>query len=211
MRPAYNGRLPTEMATQVDDRTKTRLGIAGVVVGSAIFMAGVFIAHFTGLAAADDLGREIYPAIPRGWQWVLLGQLIALAGSQVLLAGIVLGWLWDRPMTWALANVGAMVFTVEMIIVFGIVPNEWLGLTQGTFEWTSQREAFTIPEWAVLNNQVSVSFGAIKDAVSGGYSATMLGVVLVAMYQLQEWKKKGRTAKPQPVSTYGRPIVKGDQ
>lgn len=196
----------------MDDRTKRRLGIAGVVVGSAILMAGVLVAHFTGLAAEDNLGREIYPAIPRGWGWVLLGQLTALAGSQVLMAGIVLGWLWERPMTWARATVGAMVFTVEMIVLFGIVPNEWLGLTQGTFEWTSQRVAITIPRWLVLNNEVAISFGAIKDAVSGGYAATVLGAVLVAVYKYQEFQKKGgRTARPQPVSTYGRPIVKGGQ
>ncbi len=198
-------------ATQVDDRTKRMLGIAGVVVGSAILMAGVLVAHFTGLAPEDDLGREIYPAIPRGWQWLLLGQLTALAGSQVLLAGVVVGWLWDKPMTWARATVGAMVFTTEMIVLFGIVPNEWLGLTQGTFEWTSQRVAFTIPKWLMLNNEVAISYGAIKDAVSGGYNAGMLGLVLVAMYQYQEWKRKGRAARPQPVSTYGRPIVKGER
>ncbi len=196
----------------MDDRTKRRLGITAVVVGSAIFMAGVFVAHFTGLGETDDLGREIYPAIPRGWQWVLLGQLTALAGSQIVLAGIVVGWLWEKPMTWARATIGAIVFTTEMIVLFGIVPNEWLGLTQGTFEWTSQRVALTIPPWLVLNNEVEISYGAIKDAVSGGYSATMLGAVIVGMYKYQEWQKKGgAAARPQPVSTYGRPIVKGGQ
>ncbi len=180
-----------------------------MVVGSAILMVGVFIAHFTGLSETDNLGREIYPAIPRGWQFVLVGQLTALAGSQILMVAIVLGWLWDQEMTWARANIGALLFTTEMIIVFGIVPNEWLGLTQGTFEWTSQRVAFEIPSWLMLNNEVAVSYGAIKDAVSGGYSATMLGVLLVGVYQYQEWKKKAKTPKPQPVSTYGRPVVKG--
>ena len=63
----------------------------------------------------------------------------------------------------------------------------------------------------MLNNEVAVSFGAIKDAVSGGYSAGMLGLVAVVVYQWQERTKKARTdTKPQPVSTYGRHVVKGD-
>ncbi len=201
---------PRRIATQVDDRTKRRLGIAGLVVGTAVLAVGVVIAHFTGLPPLDNLEREIYPSIPRGWGWVLIGQLIAFGGSQIMIAGIVVGWLWEKQMTWARANIGALVITLQMILYFGMIPNEWLGLTQGPLEWTSQRVAFEIPSWLVLNNEVAVSYGAIKDAVSGGYSATMLGAVLVGMYKYQEWKKAGPQAKPQPVSTYGRPLVKAN-
>ncbi len=63
----------------------------------------------------------------------------------------------------------------------------------------------------MLNNEVSVSFGAIKDAVSGGYSAGALGAVLVGAYKYQEWTKKRGAPKPQKVSTYGRPLVKGER
>ena len=195
----------------VDEGTRTRLGITAIIAGTVLFTAGIFAAHFTGLPAENNLGVEIYPDIPRGWQVVIGSQLVALVGSQIAMAGIAFGYLWLRPMTWARATVGAMLVTLEMLILFGIVPNEWLNLTQGTFEWTSQKIAFEIPSWLMLNNEVAVSFGAIKDAVSGGYSAGVLGLIIVAVYQYQERMKRfGSETKPQPVSTYGRPVVKGD-
>ena len=138
-----------------------------------------------------------------------LGQSIAFLGSQLLMGGIVLGFIWKRHLTWALATLAAMIFTIEMLLLFGVVPNQWLALTQGNFEWTSQKIWFTLPEWLVLNNDVSISFGVVKDAVSGGYSAVLLGVIAVTIYQLQERAKKADVPKPDPVSPYGRPLVKG--
>jgi len=196
----------------VDQRRKQLIGIAGLVVGFGMLVAGMLWAHFTGLDAENAFGEEIYPFFPRGWVWETLGQLTAVAGSQVMIAAVVFAWVWGRQMTWALAAVSAGLFTLEMIILFGIVPNEWLALTQGELEWTSQNVAVTIPEWLVLGNQVDVSYGAIKDAVVAGYATTMLGVVLVTVYQLQERAKRQKTAPPrQLVSSYGRPIVKGDR
>ena len=54
-------------------------------------------------------------------------------------------------------------------------------------------------------------YGVIKDAISGGYSAVLLGAVVVTAYQLQERAKRQKTpSKPEPqLSTYGRPLVKG--
>ena len=210
----------------MSEQMRKRLGITGVVAGLGLLLAGSLLAHFTGLPATNDVGQEIYPHIPRcAWFepvltdaacWVIPTsmQLLAVIGSQVLFAGILIGWIIGKPLTWARATVAALIFTVEMLIIFGIVPNEWLALTQGTFEWTSQRIAFTIPRWLVLNNDVAISYGAIKDIVAGGYSATMLGIVAVTAYQLQERAKKAqqRAAKPEKkVSTFGRPLVKGER
>ena len=105
--------------------------------------------------------------------------------------------------------VAALIFTIEMLILFGVVPNQWLALTQGNFEWTSQKVWFTLPKWLVLNNDVSISFGVVKDAVAGGYSATLLGVIAVTIYKLQEMAKTADQPKPQVISPYGRPVVKG--
>lgn len=202
----------------MSEQLRKRLGVAGIVTGMVLLVFGVFAAHFTGLPETDSLGRELYPNIPRCLAfegdacWVIPTsmQLLALVGSQLLFAGIVVGWILGRPLTWARATAAALLFTVEMLILFGIVPNQWLALTQGTWEWTSQKIAFTIPRWLVLNNDVSISYGAIKDIVSGGYSALMLGIVAVTIYQLQERPKRVATqAKTEKVSPFGRPLVKG--
>ena len=137
-----------------------------MIGGAVIFVVGFMAAHFVGLPGVNTVGQEIYPHVPRGWPWEIGAKLVALVGSQILLAGIVAVWIWDLPMTWARASVGAAIFTLETIVFMAIIPNEWLGLTQGEFAWTSQKVAFTLPSWLVLNNEVSVSYGAIKDIVS---------------------------------------------
>ena len=202
------------------ERQRQRLGIAGVVVGLLLLGVGIAGAHFSALPETNSLGQEIYPHVPRcAWFegdaatcWVIptSGQIVALLGSQVLFAGILVGWILNRPLTWSRASLAALLTTVEMLILFGVVPNQWLGLTQGTFEWTSQKVAFTLPRWLMLNNEVSISYGVIKDVVSGGYSALMLGIVAVTAYQLQERAKRADKPKPQKLSAYGRPIVRGE-
>lgn len=210
---------PEQEPSLVTDRKWQRIGVVGVVVGSILLVAGVLFAHLTNLPVADSVGREIYPAIPRCaffendpnacWVLPVTGQLAALLGSQVLLAAIVLGWIFDRPLTWARATVAAFLFTLEAMILFGIVPNQMLNVAQGTLQWTSQKVAFTIPRWLVLNNTVHISYGVLKDLIVAGYTTTMLVAILIGAYQIQEWSKRRGQPRPTTTSVYGRPVVRG--
>ncbi len=217
---AYNGAALVEEPHRVTDAQRRRIGVVGLAVGALMFFAGVFAAHFFGLPETNSVGQEIYPNIPRCFWfetarpcWVLptTAQTVALIGSQIAMAAIVFGWIWKRPLTWALATVGAFLFTLELIVLLGIVPNQWLALAQGTLDWTEQRTLFTVPSWLVLNNEVKISYGAIKDVVVAGYSTVVLIVVAVGAYQLQERARRGEQPKPAVVSPYGRPVVKGDR
>ncbi len=193
----------------MDERKRRNLGIAAVAVGLVVLTVGVLWAHFTGLPEVDGLGQEIYPAIPRHWTLVLIGQITALAGGQLAIIGVVLAYLYDRPLTWARASVGAALFTLQMMILFGIIPNEWLTLTQSELEWTPQRVAFTIPPWLVLNNDIQISYSAIKDIVSGTYSAIVLVGTAGIMIRWQERQKQLQSGPPPvEISEYGRPLVK---
>lgn len=202
----------SEAADMTDNRELGRyrmIGIAAIVAGGIVAIAGSLFAHFTGLSELNDVGAEIYPAIPRGWQWVLIGQVISLGGGLVLIAGVALAFLYRREMTWARASLGAALFTALMMIFYGIVPNEWLTLTQSVWEWTPQKIAITLPKWLMLNNEVSISYAAVKDAVSGIYHLVITGAVAVSMYQWQVRAGKRVTAPtPEPVSPYGRPLTK---
>lgn len=199
------------MAEQKELRRNTLIGTAAIALGSVAALAGALAAHFTGLDEVDGLGREIYPSIPRGWVYETIGQTISLTGVLILLGGITLAFLYQREMTWARASIGAVVFVSVMMILFGIIPNEWLTLTQSTLEWTPQKIAITIPPALVLNNDVAISFAAIKDIVSGTYAVVVLGAVIVAMYQWQEYEKKRQSGPPPtPISDYGRPLTKVD-
>jgi hypothetical protein len=195
----------------VKERTRVGLGAGAVAAGIGLVAIGVLVAHFTGLPETDSVGRELYPSIPRHWSLVALGQLTGLAGSQLIVGGIVFAFLYGRTLTWARAAVGAALFALEAMLFFAIVPHQMLVLFQGEFAWTPQKIAFTIPRWLVLNNDVSISYALIKDLIVAGYATTMLGVVAVGMYQWQERQKKKAGPAPQRTSGYGRPLVKGDR
>lgn len=199
------------MAEERDLRRNTLIGAGAIVIGGVTAIVGALVAHFIGLPELDGLQREIYPAIPRGWVFETIGQLISLTGVFIVLAGITLAFLYQREMTWARSSIGASVFVSLMMILFGIIPNEWLTLTQSTLEWTPQNIAFTVPPALVLNNEVAISYAAVKDIVSGTYVVIMLGAVVVTMYQWQEYQKRQAAGPaPTPISEYGRPLTKVD-
>lgn len=209
------------------DAQRQRIGVIGLVVGTVLFFVGVFAAHFTALPVFNAVGQELYPSIPRClpfepfqsgplsstgcWMIPTFAQLVAFIGSQIALGAIVFGWIWKRELTWALATVAAFIFTIEMLILLGIVPNEFLALAQGTLDWNTQRVMITIPRWLVLNNDVALSYGAAKDIIAAGYSTTVVIGIAVAAYRFQERAKRGDVPKPTVVSNYGRPVVKGER
>ena len=199
----------TRQETALDERKYFIFGLAATALGLLTAVAGFMFAHFTGLDEFDNIGREIYPSIPRGWMWETAGQLVSVSGFMLVLAGLTLAFLYDRPLTWARASLGAMLFTALMLIIFGIIPNQWLTLAQGEFEWTSAKIAVTLPPWLVLNNEVAISYEVIKDAALQGYVVNLLVVVIVVMYKWQERAKRLASGPPpKPVSVYGRPVTK---
>lgn len=202
--PAHTGQ-----ETALDQRKYFIFGLAATVVGAITSVAGFMFAHFTGLDEVDNIGREIYPSIPRGWAWELAGQMVSVGGVLLAMAGLTLAFLYRRPMTWARASLGAMLFTSLMMILFGVIPNQWLNLAQGPWEWTSARILLEVPRWLVLNNEVNISYEVIKDGVLQGYILTVTGAIVVGMYQWQEREKKRAAGPPpRPVSVYGRPVTK---
>lgn len=204
--------------SRLDQKQRTRLGAAALLLGIGMLAVGVIVAHYALFPETELVDGVEVPVqvdylgwIPRGWQWVTLGQIIGFVGSQLMVVGALFLWLVGRKLTWARATFAAFIAWVELVLYFGVVPSEWLNLTQGPLEFTSQRIAFTIPKWLVLGNHVDVSLAAIKDAVSGVYNTVMLGVAIVFAYKLQDWgKARPERAAKERRSAYGRPLVKGD-
>jgi hypothetical protein len=189
-------------------RTYFLAGTGAIVVGIILTTIGVLAAHYAAIDELDQFGREAWTWVPRGWQFELVGQLVALTGVLIAMGGTALAFLFERTLTWARASLGAALFVGLMLIIFAIIPNEWLTLTQAVWEWTPQKTFITIPSWLVLNNEVSISMAALKDIVSGTYAVVALGAVAVGMYQWQERSKKLAAAPKQEVSQYGRPMTK---
>jgi hypothetical protein len=192
------------------EQRRKLIGIGGIAIGSVLVVAGLLVAHFTNLPTEDAMGNEVLPDIPRGWVLYTLGQLTAVAGSQIIVIAAAFAWVWDRPLTWVRAAFASLLGWFQLVLYFGIIPSEMLNLAQGPLEWTS-RTAFTIPPWLVLNNEVSISWLTIKDALVAGYYTNAFIVLIVGVYMAQVWIKKRADAAPVvELSRYGRPLRKGN-
>jgi hypothetical protein len=190
----------------VTDRRHLITGIALVVIGLVVSIGGSYLVHMTEAPDVDKLGRALYPNIPRGWVVVLIVQLIALSGVLIAMAGITIGFIWNRPLTWARAMLGALLFTGLMFVLFAVIPNQFLTLTQSTLEWTPQKVFITVPAAVVMNNHVAISYSALKDMIAAGYVTTLIIAIPVLMWWWQGREDRASQPKPTPVSNYGRPM-----
>jgi hypothetical protein len=190
----------------VTERRQLWAGIGLVLLGTVIAIVGGFLVHATEAPEVNEFGQRIYVGFPRGWFPAAIAQGISISGVLLAMAGIALAFLYRKKLTWARAMIGAFLFTGLMFIIFAIIPNQMLTLFQSTFEWTPQKIAVTVPGVLVLNNDVSVSFAALKDMIVAGYVTTALILIPVVMYQWQGRSKKADEPKPEPVSKYGRPM-----
>jgi hypothetical protein len=144
--------------------------------------------------------------------WVLIGQLVSLGGVLLMLGGAALGFLYDKTMTWARASIGAFLFTSLMMILYGVIPNEWLTYAQSVWEWTDQKVWIRVPSGLIGGNELNISANAFKDIVSGTYVLVItvaIGAAMIA-YQRRDEIRANREKKAlvEDVSVYGRPLRK---
>jgi hypothetical protein len=192
--------------TDVNGRRNIIVGGGLIVLGIIIMLAASVVVHMALAPLVDEFGQDVFPGAPRGWQIVLVAQIVAISGVLISMAGATFGFIWQRPLTWARAMLGSLLFAGLMFILFAIIPNEFLTLTQATLEWTPTKILVTIPPVLVLNNEIEISYAVVKDMISAGYVTTLLILIPVIMYKWQENAKKAPTEKPAPVSDYGRPL-----
>lgn len=199
----------------MSDRLKLLIGLAAVVVGLVTTVGAAFLVHAAESEPFNELGQEVYSWMPRdvgAGNWILatLFQSISVGGVLLAIGGLTLAFLYGRPMTWARAALGAFLFVSFLFVIFGIIPNQFLTLTQSTLEWTPQRIFWTIPPALVLGNDVAISYAALKDIVLQGFVGTMLIAIPIFMYWWQGREERASRPKPTPVSEYGRPMRVSD-
>ncbi|MGH8912985.1 MAG: hypothetical protein ACRDZM_00525 [Acidimicrobiia bacterium] len=194
---------------ELSDSRRKGIGWGLLGFGLVTLVIAVIWVHFTSLPADVDGG--VFDWVPRSHLLKGIGYLVVFAASQMLVVGALLAFVLNQKMTWARAVFAAFVTWIELVIIFGMVPSEWLNFAQTDLDWSSQRQAVTIPSWLVLGNVVQISFGAIKDSISMGYHVVMLAGAAVFTLQLQRMRQgaPAPAAKPEPRSPYGRPLTRG--
>ncbi len=200
------------------EQQKSRYGWTALVVGFVAIALGVFIIHWAHFPQTRMVNGVEQPVVidyfnwmPRGWFPKSIGYIVVFVGAQLMLGGAMLAFVLGRPMTWSRAAFTAFLVWLELVLMFGIVPSEWLNLSQTDLNWTNQRIAFTLPPWLVLGNQLDISWGVIKDAIAMGYNLTVLVGAALFAYKIQDIGKEppARAEKPEKISPYGRPLVRG--
>jgi hypothetical protein len=191
----------------MNERKRLAIGYLTIVVGLVVTLAGSVAVHMTQASDFDELGRELYPNVPRGWVPVTVTQSVAIGGVLLFMAGIWFAHIHLRKMTWSIAMLGALLFAALMLILFAVIPNQFLTLAQGPLDWTGQKIFVTIPPFLVLGNEIAISFATLKDMLLQGYVGTLLIGIPVLMYQIQKHSAIHKnTPPPTPVSDYGRPL-----
>lgn len=191
------------------NRTKLAIGLTAIVAGIAVALIASLFVHAAQSPVTDLVGNELYPIVPRGWVPATIGQLTAIGGIFMILGGATLAFVYGRPFTWARAAIGAWLFVAMTVVVFAIIPNQWVALTQASLEWTPQKILITIPPVLVLGNEVSISYATFSQMVVGGYPVIMLGLIATVMVVWQNRRKAVAKPKPTPVSSFGRPMREG--
>jgi hypothetical protein len=195
---------------ELSDSRRRTIGWGLLALGFVTLVVGVIWIHFTSLPPEENTG--FFSWIPNNHLLKGIGYLVVFGASQMLVVGALFVWVLNQRMTWARALFAGVVAWVELVIIFGMVPSEWLNFAQTDLDWSSQRVALTIPPVLVLGNDVQLSYAAIKDSISMGYHIVMLVAAAVFVIQLQKMKQ-GRPASAEratPTSPYGRPLVRGE-
>ena len=204
---------------ELSDSTRKKAGWGLLLIGTLLLVAGVIWLHYSSLPQTTVVDGEAVPVvvdyfnwIPRGAIWKGLAYLAIFGASQMMVIGGVFLWILNQRMTWSRALFAAFVTWLELVIIFGMVPSEWLSYAQTDLDWSSQRIALTIPPILVLGNTVEISYAVIKDSISMGYHLVMLGAAAVFALELQKMKqgRPASAAKPEKKSPYGRPLVRGE-
>lgn len=199
----------------MEERRRRILGSALLGVGTLLLAVAVVIVHYSLLVREEILDGATVPIdvgplgdiIPHNIWVKFAGYLLALAASQMMILGGLFLWVLNQKMTWARATVAAFLTWVELVLLFGIVPSEWLNFSQTDLDMSPAKIALVLPRWLVLGNDVAISQAALKDMVSMGYHMVMLGLGAILGFKIQDIGKPA-PPEPEPVSPYGRPLIK---
>ena len=118
----------------------------------------------------------------------------------------------DRRTPWGEAMVGATFVFMLFMMVFGVVPDRWVRLTDNEWGWSVERMLFTEGQFIDGNPITFPPFRMDLKKVSDIVVVVEHIVALVGLPFIWLWWQKRDEKKPtvEPVSDFGRPLMKGN-
>lgn len=107
----------------------------------------------------------------------------------------------DRPTTWGEAMVGAVYIFMLFVMLFGILPDQFIDYADNDLKWTNEKFLFT--EASIM--PFRMDFQKLRDLIVVVEHLVALGAIPVAAVM---WQKRGDRVGPSTTSDFGRPLVK---
>ena len=117
----------------------------------------------------------------------------------------------DRQTSWGEAMLGSAFVFMLLLMVFGVVPDRWVRLTDNEWGWSVERMLFTEGQFIDGNPITFPPMRMDLKKVSDIVVVIQHIVALVGLPLLWLWwqKRDQKKAVAEPVSDFGRPLVKG--
>ena len=139
--------------------------------------------------------------------------LVSIVFSLILI-GAAVWYMKRRPAdavtTWGEAMAGAFYVFLVFFLVYGVVPHYWLNWADGDLSWRPDKIVYGPGN--ILKPQadggplpVTISYQTLRDIIAVGIYGVFIGANVALWTQ---WQNRGKTAPAEPVSEYGRPLVR---
>ena len=117
----------------------------------------------------------------------------------------------DRQTSWGEAMLGSAFVFMLLLMVFGVVPDRWVRLTDNEWGWSVERMLFTEGQFIDGNPITFPPMRMDLKKVSDVVVVIQHIVALVGLPLLWLWwqKRDQKKVVAEPVSDFGRPLVKG--
>jgi hypothetical protein len=117
----------------------------------------------------------------------------------------------DRQTSWGEAMLGSAFVFMLLLMVFGVVPDRWVRLTDNEWGWSVEKMLFTEGQFIDGNPITFPPMRMDLKKVSDIVVVIQHIVALVGLPLLWLWwqKRDQKKAVAEPVSYFGRPLVKG--
>ena len=144
--------------------------------------------------------------------------MVALVTS-ILIAGLMVSGIiaygqrrpMDRPTSWGEAMLGAAFVFMLFLMVFGVIPDRWVRLTDNEWGWSVERMLFT--EGQFIDGS-PITFPPMRMDLKKVSDIVVVIEHLVALAALpflwMWWQKRDqKKVVAEPISDFGRPLMKG--
>lgn len=140
--------------------------------------------------------------------------LTAIVITALMIAGVI-GYGKRRPVdrqtSWGEAMLGSAFVFMLLLMVFGVVPDRWVRLTDNEWGWSVEKMLFTEGQF-IDGNPITfppmrMDLKKVSDVVVViQHIVALIGLPLLWMW----WQKRDqKKVVAEPVSDFGRPLVKG--